>query len=431
MPNLQYIGARYVPIVFDNPDDHSANWKSGVSYENLVIVTYLDDSYTSRKPVPSSVGNPADNPQYWAKTGDFNAALTALQNQVNNIDNVEIPALDTRLDRLENKKIIFVTDSYGNRTYNSKTYPALFAERTGITNVYNLQANGAGFTDVNPGADNTFLGELQDNIGNIGNLNDVTDVIVCGGANDYGEDYGDIETAIGDFVAYCKSNLPNARVHIGHIGTNRNNGTSLRTFANYSVLAYRNCSKFGAHYLTGSEIILHDPALLEADLLHPNSNGVDAIATGIINAFFGGRAYKTLVRTIASATNARFAHIYINNYLCEKITDDTVYLRGTANGNIGLEFASTEASVSNIDEIIGEVTGGALILDGENKIVMKLSAHIRSNGNWEVLPDCALTVDGDGKIHFVRKEISMSAFANVDYINAYELGSASIASEEC
>ena len=87
MPNLQYIGARYVPEVFKNPDDGSAAWKSGVSYENLIIVTYLDDSYTSRKPVPSSVGDPASNPDYWAKTGDFNAALTSLSNRMTTAEN--------------------------------------------------------------------------------------------------------------------------------------------------------------------------------------------------------------------------------------------------------------------------------------------------------------------------------------------------------
>lgn len=67
MATNQYIGARYVPK-FANP----VEWSSGRAYENLTIVTYLGNSYTSKIPVPSTVGNPADNPTYWAATGIYN-----------------------------------------------------------------------------------------------------------------------------------------------------------------------------------------------------------------------------------------------------------------------------------------------------------------------------------------------------------------------
>ena len=87
MANLQYIGARYVPKFFENPDDQSNDWKAGVDYEALTIVTYNNDSYTSKKVVPDSVGNPADNPQYWACTTKYTAALMALQTTVGLIDN--------------------------------------------------------------------------------------------------------------------------------------------------------------------------------------------------------------------------------------------------------------------------------------------------------------------------------------------------------
>ena len=94
MANLQYIGARYVPKLYKNPDDGSAEWKSGVGYEALTIVTYLDDSYTSRMPVPGTIGNPSDNPDYWAKTGNFNAALLRVSELVGD------GTLDTNADDL-------------------------------------------------------------------------------------------------------------------------------------------------------------------------------------------------------------------------------------------------------------------------------------------------------------------------------------------
>lgn len=83
----QYIGARYVPIIYTNPDDGSANWKANVDYESLTIVVEDNgDSYTSKKAVPKSIGKPSENPLYWVKTGDFNASLLALQREVGEVE---------------------------------------------------------------------------------------------------------------------------------------------------------------------------------------------------------------------------------------------------------------------------------------------------------------------------------------------------------
>ena len=66
----QYVGARYVPKFAD-----PVAWASGTSYEAMTIVTYNNSSYTSKVPVPATVGNPADNPDYWALTGNYNAQV--------------------------------------------------------------------------------------------------------------------------------------------------------------------------------------------------------------------------------------------------------------------------------------------------------------------------------------------------------------------
>lgn len=66
----QYVGARYVPK-FASP----VEWAADTSYEALTIVTYNNSSYTSKIPVPATVGNPADNPDYWALTGNYNAQV--------------------------------------------------------------------------------------------------------------------------------------------------------------------------------------------------------------------------------------------------------------------------------------------------------------------------------------------------------------------
>ena len=66
----QYVGARYVPKLAE-----PVEWVENNAYEALVIVTYNNSSYTSRKPVPPTIGNPADNKDYWALTGNYNAQV--------------------------------------------------------------------------------------------------------------------------------------------------------------------------------------------------------------------------------------------------------------------------------------------------------------------------------------------------------------------
>ena len=75
----QYVGARYVPK-FASP----VEWAADTSYEALTIVTFNNASYTSKVPVPPTVGNPANNPQYWVLTGNYNAQVEQYRQETEN-----------------------------------------------------------------------------------------------------------------------------------------------------------------------------------------------------------------------------------------------------------------------------------------------------------------------------------------------------------
>lgn len=85
MPVTQYIGARYVPIIYQNPDDNSNNWKQGVAYEPLTIVSYAGGSYTSRSAVPAGAANPADAPEYWVAIGLYSGQTSINTNNISHI----------------------------------------------------------------------------------------------------------------------------------------------------------------------------------------------------------------------------------------------------------------------------------------------------------------------------------------------------------
>ena len=72
-----YVGARYVPKFAD-----PVEWQANTSYEAMVIVTYNNSSYTSKIPVPPTVGNPAENSTYWALTGNYNAQVEQYRQDV-------------------------------------------------------------------------------------------------------------------------------------------------------------------------------------------------------------------------------------------------------------------------------------------------------------------------------------------------------------
>ena len=101
MASTQYIGARYVPIFYTDPDTGSNAWRSGIAYDPLTIVTDLNQSYTSKIPVPATVGRPSENPAYWVITGAYNAQVDQYRSEVDalsaEVDN-KIEDLETEVD---------------------------------------------------------------------------------------------------------------------------------------------------------------------------------------------------------------------------------------------------------------------------------------------------------------------------------------------
>lgn len=76
----QYIGARYVPKFAD-----PVIWNKDLSYEAMTIVTYLGNSFTSKKPVPAGIE--IGNTEYWVNTGNYNAQVEEYRQSVIHLEN--------------------------------------------------------------------------------------------------------------------------------------------------------------------------------------------------------------------------------------------------------------------------------------------------------------------------------------------------------
>ena len=220
MANNIYIGNRYVPIFAD-----PVEWDSLRSYDALMIVTYLGTSYTSKKPVP--VGIPLSNKEYWVVTGNYNAQVAQLSDDVdglttsvNNLSssvaqissdisdingdisdingdisdinndittsNSEITKLKNS-DNLTNRVFAFIGDSFNDPAH-AWCFTESLATRLDAT-IYNYSHDGSGFTRGNP----AFLGELQTALTEHGST--LTDIIIYGGNNDYDASVATLTTA--------------------------------------------------------------------------------------------------------------------------------------------------------------------------------------------------------------------------------------------
>ena len=229
MAQLQYIGARYVPVWYVNSVDQTANWEVNVEYEPLTFVTTPNNHlYLSKKTVPDNIGTPAQNTDYWLDMGVYGGNYSQLQQEIDDMkDGTIVGSLQyqitenaTDIDILKNKKryYIFQGDSYSlTSTYSFSTWPQILASYMSLTaDDYTLLSNdGAGFVDT--GTYGTFEQQLENNPIS----ENVTDILVAAGANDNSYTEVNIYNAVTSYISKAKTLYPDARIHIAMVGWSR------------------------------------------------------------------------------------------------------------------------------------------------------------------------------------------------------------------
>lgn len=274
----QYVGARYVPKFFQGPDG-TPTWVGNVPYEALTIVTYLGNSYTSKVPVPAGIGNPSQNPTYWALTGNFNAQVEEYRQEVENL--VE---QTSRPFSYKKRKIIVVGDSY-TRGYNpdgriTNTWIKQMCNNLGLkynNDVYDLSSDGAGFTI----SGNLYLTQLQ-NYNGATPRDKITDIWVVGGYNDNNAQFAAITQAIQIFMSYASINYPNALVSNMFVGFSNDTATQFRLWQTTRA-AYEVISKLGGCSYQLMNTILSPPSYRASDGFHPTQEAHNFLAQSFEN----------------------------------------------------------------------------------------------------------------------------------------------------
>lgn len=338
MANNVYIGDRYVPL-FDG------DWVNNKTYEALTIVTYGNNTYTSKRPVPLNTPpvSGGNNDPYWALTGNYNGQITYLQNQINNITAL--------MNKLINRKFLFIGDSYA--AAHSNTWVEYACSYIGVSNFENVAVSGTGFNGS--GGVNGFKQQLVDYTGD---KTTITDIVVGGGLNDSnfngpGTTRTDLITHMQDFVNYAKSNYPNASLWLCYMGNAFDNSAALsgRTLdkrrwakSTYETEGAKQGFKiipFGDDYLGSSDLFM------ASDGVHPSNYGSQVlgicIGDGLLNASHAPTRGYYPINLAAVGNNEIYLNPSLRYDCCNGYVDFSS--TGTMQINIGTDHPTITSHV--------------------------------------------------------------------------------------
>lgn len=268
---------------------------------------------------------------------DYNIKDETARNNITNINNV--------INFENNKRSILLSDSYFDYSPDEtiteqNRYWYKFFKMINITDYYAYNMGGIGFfqkvNNVN------FQTLLENHYNDIPNKDTIKYIFVFGGYNDSYLDSTTIQNindAINNFVAYCKTNYPNATVVIGEIGydTNRTlEGSRRRYNINSKVIpAYCNTtynSDYSYVYLPNLNYCLHNTLYMSTDGIHPNTTGHNQLANAIYSSFNNGymqipapQEYVTCTSTVENS-NANIELFVQNNIPNVSIRINTFYI---------------------------------------------------------------------------------------------------------
>lgn len=374
---LQYIGARYVPVWYHNSVDDTANWEVNVEYEPLTWVTTQNNHlYLSKKAVPDNIGTPAENTEYWLDMGVFSGSYTDLVEQIEEINTIianmqtvegslqnQIEALgdaveDTSKRVIRPRRIVAVSDSYGMGRGDTTPWCTLLKDYMGITNnadFYNISEGAMGFNRA--GSDgHTVQQLLESKIDDISNPETIEAVVFGLGLNDTLATTG-LYFAIMNCLTYAKSVFPNANIYVGFIGnfyskTSAELNAYTDTVSTYITVAER----MNAAYITGIENVMHDCRLFLADGVHPTEGGQQEIAKYVCGFLNGGAAF---VRHVESSIAGSV--VGAGSKLSMTIDNDTIGLYLYVPSNAAMTMVqSTPFDLGEINEKLLVGIGGVV-----------------------------------------------------------------------
>lgn len=290
----QYIGARYVPIFAD-----PLTWDNTHSYEALVMVDYMGDTYTSKKPVPPGVA--ITDTEYWVMTGSFNSQLSQIRTDVED------------LQKHVYRKYLFVADSYG-----TSIVPDIVSMLGLTSDDYTAVIEGGSGFGAAYGASTNWQTMIENTVTTDDDT--YTDVVYIGGCNEAACAEATITTNAANCYEYVKTRFVNAKqwyMFAGYFG-----GVDGDT---YDIAWRYRINRRLPLCLTATKkaFIMNEVwypladtnNLNSVDLEHPTAGGSAYVAAEICSCLMGGKAdYKTDASDTFTLTSSHTVN-YFNGFM--------------------------------------------------------------------------------------------------------------------
>lgn len=323
---MDYYGARYTPKFMGLFDPTQA-------YENLCVVDNgSGTSYVSNKNVPP--GTSLTDTEYWAIYGVTSGAILNLQNQIDDINNNTVPALqndisdnaadivtlDNKFTNLKYKHILFIGDSYERSIeycdyiseglgHGTPSFISTNVRKSADGYIWIASRGGSGFTNDGGGksSGNGFLNMLTEAFGNMTADEAAAIDIICvaGGVNDSFYNLGDsdlplLATNMQAFDVYAKQNFTRAQIMLFFLGRVRQLDT--HTGLNpkdirYNIYRYIDLAgRAGWGFVCNSQYVsFQRDNFIDVDNLHPRSAEQGVIARFIMEGLVSGSVDVTWI----------------------------------------------------------------------------------------------------------------------------------------
>ena len=392
----QYIGARYVTKIYENTlDPSSAEWQASVNYEPLTMVTYNNGSYLSKKQVPASIGNPADNASYWVQTGFYNGQIAQLENDIQTI-NAALNTISGNIPAFtSDSNVILIGDSWSIGNNIGGTYIGFqtYIEQILPHNDWYISAEGsAGY--VHPGSDGHVFLDLLTNLA-VSDPDSITDIIIEGGVNDRNETSNDIINAIQSFITYATTRFPNAKLH--HLIVNR-----LYNNINYAfeyIKAYMACAGYGKNFRVydAHQCVSFDRFI---DSLHVDSAGYEQCARYCYDLLQGGKpSIGYTVKTISGSCsdlgwtgNVNVIETPEGLMMIELPEINKTGLNITTTPTIELVFLLNE-TIPNVNNISNTVCAYVRFIGQSNKQAVPMRLYWKTTSSFALSLNTAVGID--------------------------------------
>ena len=292
--------------------------------------TELNNTITTKVNEEAAARQEADTAIRSALTQESTAIRSALTQESTaraDADSKLESEIDSVKKLVQDKYYIFQGDSYAGE---NGEWTALLPQIMGLSkDKYTIIADGGDGFSTKGLPQNFFWNTLVAQADKVPDKNAVTDVVVCGGRNDYYANSGDsIKTGMSTYYDTMHSLFPKAKLHIGFIGWDANTtevSANKELWLSNACAAYIEwCGSNGVHYLSGVEYALHNFDFFKEDGKHPNASGSRVIASAVFQALVYGSADVQYAYLGASTTPAGICTNLGNYNFGERLDNGTV-----------------------------------------------------------------------------------------------------------